>query len=783
MKAFSAYPFLISFLILVAGTSLSASPAERIRSLLPLPQKITWSQAKFYLKGDELLNDSRIRRVKVSVIENVPLNMDEAYRLVVTTDSVLIEATGEEGFFRAMATIDQLKDRDSTGRFIAGCAITDWPAYRIRGFMHDCGRSFIPLEELKREIEILSGFKINTFHWHLTEDIAWRLASDIVPELTSASVSDRDKNGYYTKEEVAAFVKYCNDHFVDVIPEIDMPGHSAAFTRATGLTMQSEEGKVIVRQLLDEACRLFPGPFFHIGTDEVDITDPGFIREMISVVRNHGKEVIGWLPGGAMDVNAIRHLWADVVLPPGTEVIDSRYRYLNHTDYYSDLFSIYNSRICDSQSGYDLLAGGICCVWNDRKPASVEDILVSNAFYPTMLAFAERSWAGGGEDIKSRGVRMGLPGDPAFERFRDFESRMMNIRKHSLTDVPFPYLPQTCILWRISSQYPNGGDTGFPAPFESDLIDNPGGNPSAEKDFSPAAGAAVYLRHTWGDKIPAFYSDPKPDRTAYAYTWIYSPDEMEAGLHFATHNYGRSELDVAPARGEWDYKNSRVWINGEQISPPEWENPAVKPDRETPYTNENLWSRPPVSVNLKEGWNSLVIKLPVGKFSTPETRLVKWMFTAMIVTPDGNKQPEGLIYSPEKLFPEEVTRVACIGNSVTYGAGVAGRDTNSYPGLLQSMPGNRFTVGNFGRSGATLLNKGFRPDLLPDNLHPDAEGARMLANTVNQAITGDYGSLKLPRAWGDNMVIQRDRPVRLNGTVDRNEPVNLVCRSRHSELK
>ncbi|MHC1731891.1 MAG: hypothetical protein AB9888_07695 [Bacteroidales bacterium] len=63
-----------------------------------------------------------------------------------------------------------------------------------------------------------------------------------------------------------------------------------------------------------------------------------------------------------------------------------------------------------------------------------------------------------------------------------------------------------------------------------------------------------------------------------------------------------------------------------------------------------MWSRPPVSVSLRKGWNSLVIKLPVGRFSTPETRLVKWMFTAMIVTEDGTGVPPGLVYSPEKVL-------------------------------------------------------------------------------------------------------------------------------------
>jgi len=888
MKQFAKGICFQLWLILLAGPFISANPGSDRPSLLPHPQVVEWTPERFPCSHGDPFADPRIRRITVVSISDARLNMDESYRLVVRADSILIYATTEEGFFRAGSTLGQLLINDQTGKYFSGCRITDWPAFRVRGFMHDCGRSFIPLDELKREIEMLSGFKINTFHWHLTEDLAWRLASDIVPEVTGPGATLRDNNGYYTREEVKEFVRFCNDHFVEVIPEIDMPGHSAAFTRATGHSMQSEEGRKILAQLLREACTLFEGSYFHIGTDEVNISSPEFVPEMMDIVRVCGKEVIGWLPGAPMDPQAVRQLWADVYLPQNTTVIDSRYRYLNHTDYYSDLFAIYNSRLCDSPYGSDLLAGGICSVWNDRKPASVDDILISNAFYPTMLAFAERAWCGGGDDIKIRGVQMGLPGDPAFERFRNFEARMMELKDRFLIDVPFPYLPQTGITWKISGQYPNYGDLDFSAPFEQGLVADPGSISSSEVRFMPAAGAAIYLRHTWGEKVPAFYPDPQPDRTAYAYTWVYSPSDQEAGLHFSTHNYGRSELDKAPAEDEWDYKQSRVWLNGKLVLPPVWVNHGVSPDHETPYANENMWSRLPSGIRLMKGWNSLVVKLPVSRFSTPETRLVKWMFTAMIVTPDGKGQPEGIVYSPEKILSAEKTKVACIGNSVTYGTGVAGRDTSAYPAVLQRMLGDRYTVGNFGRSGATLLKKGFRPynrtdefmaalsfrpdiavihlglndtdprawpdyrdefipdylwlidtlrslgtkeffiarlspifhghrrfkagtrdwyweiqerieevaalsgatlidfytplkdrpDLLPDNLHPEARGAAMLAETVFSALTGNYGGLRFPQAWSDGMVVQHNRSINLHGRSDRNDTVEVSLAGR-----
>ncbi|MHC1731892.1 MAG: hypothetical protein AB9888_07700 [Bacteroidales bacterium] len=136
--------------------------------------------------------------------------------------------------------------------------------------------------------------------------------------------------------------------------------------------------------------------------------------------------------------------------------------------------------------------------------------------------------------------------------------------------IPRRLPDQTEILWNIRRQYPNGGDLDLSAPFEKTLIADPAGIASSDEKFMPAAGAAVYLRHTWGEKVPSFYVDPQPDRTAYAWTWIYSPSDQKAGIHFSTHNYGRSELDMAPPEGEWDFKRSRIWLNGELILPPAW---------------------------------------------------------------------------------------------------------------------------------------------------------------------------------------------------------------------
>ena len=108
-------------------------------------------------------------------------------------------------------------------------------------------------------------------------------------------------------------------------------------------------------------------------------------------------------------------------------------------------------------------------------------------------------------------------------------------------------------------------------------------------------------------------------------------------------------MDVLPPLpGKWDYKESRIWINDQEILPPIWSATHRVKSSETALGNENCVARPPLRVHLHKGWNKVLLKLPVGKFSTNEVRLVKWMFTAAFVTPDGDKAVEGLIYSPEK---------------------------------------------------------------------------------------------------------------------------------------
>lgn len=602
--------------------------------------------------GEIVEHSSSVIEVElVPSIEEARLNGAEAYRLSVSNKRIKIEAVTEQGVYWAMQTLRQLERKKGKRSSVAGCEIVDWPAFRIRGFMQDVGRSYISMEELKREIEILSRFKINVFHWHLTENQAWRLESKIFPMLNDSVNTIRMPGKYYTLEEARDLVDFCKKHQVLLIPEIDMPGHSAAFVRAFRHDMQSPEGMKILKLLLDEVCETFDVPYLHIGTDEVEFTNPHFVPEIVAYVRSKGKKVISWNPGwhykpGEIDMT---HLWSyRGKAQPGIPAIDSKFHYLNHFDVFGDIVALYNSRIYDQAEGSEDIAGTILALWHDRLIDNEWNLVIENGLYPNMLAIAERAWRGGGtEYFDGLGTILPPEDTEAFKEFADFEKRMLWHKEYTFKGYPFAYVKQTNVKWNITDAFPNGGDMDKVFPPEQELKDtyHYNGNTYGVRQ---AIGAGIYLRHVWGDMVPAFYADPKENHTAYAYTWVYSPKDQEVGLWAEFQNYSRSEMDLAPLPDKWDYKGSRIWINDREILPPVWTATHKVKSYEVPLGNENCVGRVPLAVHLNKGWNKVFLKLPIGKFKMAETRLVKWMFTAVFVTPDGERAVEGLIYSPDK---------------------------------------------------------------------------------------------------------------------------------------
>ena len=286
----------------------------------------------------------------------------EGYRLVVAPDSVTISAAQPAGIFYGMQTLRQLLPPESFSSVqvrgvewpIPAVQIVDYPRFRWRGMMLDCSRHFMPKAFVERFIDLLAIHKMNSFHWHLTDDQGWRIEIKKYPKLTSIGAWRSQTlvghegsqpvlydgipyGGFYTQEDIREIVAYAADRFVNVVPEIEMPGHSAAAIAAypeLGCTSQpvsvwttwgvnpnildpSEATISFYQDVLNEVLDLFPSKFIHLGGDEVPLDQwnesPAVqsrihslglkdsaqmqryvLRRMEEFLRSRGRRLIGW---------------------------------------------------------------------------------------------------------------------------------------------------------------------------------------------------------------------------------------------------------------------------------------------------------------------------------------------------------------------------------------------------------------------------------------------------------------------------------------------------------
>lgn len=592
---------------------------------------------------------------------------NECYQISVNKDVIVIKAVTPIGVTRAAQTLTQMAEgynSEGDTAAIEAVDITDWPAFKLRGWMQDVGRSFLSVDELKREIDLLSRFKVNVFHWHLTEKLAWRFEVKAYPELTKAENMIRYKGQYYTQEQCREVEAYAAERGVTVIPEIDMPGHSDVFTKTMGFDMQSTKGREALKVILKEVGQTFEkAPYIHIGGDEVRIQD-GFLEEMSSFVRETlGRKVVLWNKLMNKPVTStiadMTQMWATSgTAVKGLPNIDCRYNYTNHFDVYADLVGIYKSNIYYAQQGNADIAGTISATWNDTKVPTETDIIRQNNQYANILASAERAWKGGGKQyIENGGTRLPNTGEE-YEEFADFERRFLFHKAHSLKGQPIPYVKQTNVHWRITDPFPNGGTAEKVLPPEecTDTILPKGFDYNGQYyGTSFATGAGIYLRHIWHPTVPSFFSNPANNQTAYAWTYVYSPVEQEVGAQIEFFTYSRSGSEKAPIAGKWDRRGSRIWINNIEIPAPKWQQPdqaIPQDDALKGLTNENFTARQPVALHLNKGWNKVFMKLP--HVNTGGTSRDKWQFTFVLTDLEGCNAVDGLIYSPDKSMTDSV---------------------------------------------------------------------------------------------------------------------------------
>lgn len=589
--------------------------------------------------------------ISVSIVDSIPGAYDyklagfpaEAYSIDIAGDTICVKSVDAVGVKRAASTLMQLALNSDK---IPALEIRDWPAFKLRGFMHDVGRSFISIDEIKKEIDLLARFKVNTFHWHLTENQAWRFAVDEFPALTADTSFTRFPRKYYTPQQARELERYAYERGITIIPEIDMPGHSAAFTRAMGHNMQTDEGISELYTILEATAKAFPlAPYIHIGGDEVAITYPGFLDLMIDKVHSLGKKVVVWNPIHGVDLNKLKgidmtQMWGSAGRKVvGVPNIDCRYNYTNHFDIFSDNEAIHNSSIYYVPEGNSDVAGTISACWNDRKLPGEMDIIRQNNMIANILASADRAWIGGGDEYIEKAGTVVKPGTERHEQLKDWEERFLTYKDSWLKDEPIPYVRQGNVVWRVAGPFENGGDADASFWPEQTL----------ENQDTPlindVVGGGIYLRHVWGGVVPALYGNINPGNTAYAWTWVYSPEDIDAGALVEFQNYSRSERDLAPENGQWDRKGSRIWINDKELQAPQWFNSGLTVNNESLLLNENASARPPVPVHLNKGWNKVFIKLPYVK--TPGVRLNKWMFTFVLTDKTGRNALDGIVYSTE----------------------------------------------------------------------------------------------------------------------------------------
>jgi len=319
----------------------------------------------------------------------------EAYTLDIKPHKIIITAGSGAGIFYAIQSLLQLMPINvNKNNFSVPCVlIEDSPRFQWRGIHLDVCRHFFPVEFIKKYIDVLASYKMNTFHWHLTEDQGWRIEIKKYPKLTEIGAWRKETDGktyggFYTQDQVREIVQYAKDRYINVVPEIEMPGHSLAALAAypelscTGGPFEvgnfwgvvkdvycAGNDKVFdfLQDVLTEVLNLFPGKYIHIGGDEVPkdrwkvctkcqarIKSEGlkdefhlqsyFIQRIEKFLNSKGRKIIGWdeILEGGLAPNASVMSWRGVdggiaaakanhnaVMSPGTHCYFDHYQGLN----------------------------------------------------------------------------------------------------------------------------------------------------------------------------------------------------------------------------------------------------------------------------------------------------------------------------------------------------------------------------------------------------------------------------------------------------------------------
>ena len=383
----------------------------------------------------------------VLTFENADLPA-EGYAIDVAPGRIVIKSAGEAGKYYGLQTLFQLL-REGKGTLTTG-SLSDAPRYAYRGFMWDVSRHFFTVDEVKKVIDQMARLKMNSFHWHLSDDQGFRIESKKFSKLNEIGAvrADERGSGYYTQEEIKEVVAYAEARHIDVIPEIDLPGHTTAIIAAypemscSGEPVQVGVGGGIysrilcggdekvyefLYELLDEVLPLFKSEYFHLGGDEAPKAEwkkcpkcqarmatlglegeeelqAYFTAQLVDFLKSRGKKAIVWneaLASGKLEPTAVAQYWKEwgpsysyPEVAKGRKFIMS-----NNEEFYFDyahaLVSLKGTYVYEPamQEFSDIPAES---VWGLESPLWCERVtsfeIAGKQIFPRMCALAENCW-------------------------------------------------------------------------------------------------------------------------------------------------------------------------------------------------------------------------------------------------------------------------------------------------------------------------------------------------------------------------------------------------------
>jgi hexosaminidase len=326
---------------------------------------IFFNQYLQQLAGVKLVpSDARFQAVGIQLhLDSSVVSQKEGYHLSVGKKGIIISGHDNAGVFYGLQTLIQLIRKSKAGVItVPECRVEDYPRFNYRGMHLDVSRHMFPVSSIKKWIDVLALYKINTFHWHLTDDQGWRIEIKKFPGLQKLSSMRKETlighkradphrfdgqayGGFYSQEEVSEIIKYASERHIEIIPEIELPGHAQAALAAypmlgcTGGPYQTatywgvfddvycagkEQTFQFLEDVLYEVTSLFPSAYVHIGGDECPKTkwkacpdcqrrikdehlkdeqelQSYFVRRIEKYLQAKGRKIIGWdeiLEGG-----------------------------------------------------------------------------------------------------------------------------------------------------------------------------------------------------------------------------------------------------------------------------------------------------------------------------------------------------------------------------------------------------------------------------------------------------------------------------------------------------